>query len=224
MVPHLQRVQDEYVDTAIGTKTMIATYKKKVVSFAFSMRIKPTLHRKDYTNEEARATWYSEIEKAAMLDDVRSTIDFMANKKKDESSSFFVTTSGGMKQCCSRGLEFHRSPDLWARRRQLQVAARNAVFVEQEYQELNGMYNEDQISSMYKTLTQESQIVAVMFGASDEKVARRYHSEDNDCRRQRKSISLPIARKQRKDATRREEDSVSSMLAYGRGETRHIGW
>ena len=41
---------------------------------------------------------------------------------------------------------------------------------------------------------------------------------------QRKSISLPITKKPKKDTTRREKDTVSSMLAYGRGETRHIQW
>ena len=224
--PHLQ---DACIDTVTESKTMMAKTKKSV-SFAFNLRMKPTIHNKDYTEDEAQATWYTEEEQAAMCNEVKSTIEFMAKKTKANSgsSSFFTTTtSEEMTQCCSRGLEFHRCPELWAQRKRVQANARNAVLSEQEFQARNDIYDDERIASVYSALTQESQLVASMLGASDEKVARQYYCEYRLCSRRgcdsntsSSYPSTPLNRRSRRIVPKKSEEALLAMIAVGRGEKR----
>lgn len=232
---HHQHLQEACIDTVTDSKTtkMMMKSEKKTVSFAFNLRMKPTIHNKDYTEEEAQATWYTEEEQAAMCDEVRSTIDFMMTKKKKAdsgSSSFFMTTMSEemTMQCCSRGLEFRRRPELWVQRKRVQAAARNAVLFEQEFQARNEIYDDERIASVYSALTQESQLVAAMLGASDEKVARQYYCEYHLCRSRCDSAtssscpSTPLTHRSRRIVQKKSEDALLAMIAVGRGEKRHL--
>ena len=128
----------------------------KRVSFCPHVCVKRTLHINEFSGDEIQAVWYNERDFDQIRKDIRITVQGMLRDQSMNDDHY-----------CSRGLECRTHEGMKSRLRN-RVAARCAVFREQNSQSKNGYYDVDKISAVYKTVTNHCVETAHVIGALDE--------------------------------------------------------
>jgi hypothetical protein len=147
-----------------------AAAPKPSISFNPSVRVKPTIHIDEYSEEEIAASWYCEDELETIKLEVRTTLLLMAND----------STMANSERLCSRGIECFTSKGR-AIKKHRKEEARLAVFEEQAYQFNNDIFDPEVIADDYLDQTRKSQATATVIGFFDQEAVR-----------QQSSPSLPI--------------------------------
>jgi hypothetical protein len=148
-----------YSDHSISTAS---TQDLKFVSFAESVKVRTTINRSDYSNEERRACFYSNEEN---------------HEIQKKSLRIVEKMEGGcpisMSKYCTRGLEKHTrlTGSLRLRNR---FDSLQAVLNEQERQRMNGVCDDEIISRVYAAVTSSCQLWAHRVALCDRREAERY--------------------------------------------------
>jgi hypothetical protein len=160
---------------------------KKSVKFNPLVRVRHSLHRNDYTDDELESTWYTRRELAVAQHEVRETIVKMVQQGQ---------LLGNNDQYCPRGLESstpHGISKKTLRRRRAELA----VVREQNLQEKRGLDDPELIALAYKVTTEDSQRIAYEMGKKDYFASCQEHMEKkfkiNRREISRFSLSLDIA-------------------------------
>jgi hypothetical protein len=131
--------------------------KRKQVTFAPYVRVKPILHIDDYSDEEFFSTWYGPEDMKQITQDIRQTL-----AKMEESGELIQDDE----HFCRRGLESRTTKG--ARMKQhIRLAAKNAVLDKQAVHGWQGKYNEQLISDVYIDVALASKLAAVRRGFDD---------------------------------------------------------
>jgi hypothetical protein len=134
--------------------------KRKQVAFVGYVRVRGILHIDDYTDEEFFSTWYDPEDMKLITQDIRQTLAKMESGELVEDDEHF----------CRRGVE-SRTKHGASIKKQIRLAARNAVLDEQEEghacQQGSMMYNEQLISESYMDVTLVSKLAAARRGFED---------------------------------------------------------
>jgi hypothetical protein len=133
----------------------------KNVLFSSRVRIKSTLHLRDYTQEEKAATWLSVTGYADIKADVRFAVDHADVLVHQQDAISY----------CHRGLEC-RTKEGSRRRVMNKAVARNAVLDEQDRQFDSFVFNSEAIAKVYMATSHMSQVSARTMGLFDEQDAR----------------------------------------------------
>eukprot|EP00533_Pseudo-nitzschia_delicatissima_P015593 CAMPEP_0197269300 /NCGR_PEP_ID=MMETSP1432-20130617/4852_1 /TAXON_ID=44447 /ORGANISM="Pseudo-nitzschia delicatissima, Strain UNC1205" /LENGTH=230 /DNA_ID=CAMNT_0042734423 /DNA_START=18 /DNA_END=710 /DNA_ORIENTATION=- len=134
--------------------------RRKEVSFYPKVSVKYCLHRNNYTAEERHNTWMTNRE----LQMIRSECHKFAREFSHPSKANDSVSQNGID--ILRGLEGKTSQGL-ARRKRVKAAARNAVFEEQNFQIITGIYDVNALADVYYEHSEYAQIDAHMKGLRD---------------------------------------------------------
>jgi hypothetical protein len=136
--------------------------QRSSISFSPEVRIFNVLHFLDYSAEEKQATWCDGDEITSFKNEAKASAALMISGVVAESESA---------ELCFRGLEA-RTRDGALRKRHNKIDARAAVFIEQELQQEEGVFDEEAIADVYYDCTQHCRASANMMGLRDEKHAQ----------------------------------------------------
>jgi hypothetical protein len=132
---------------------------KRSISFSSEVFVINVLHIMDYSAEEKQAAWY-----------VREDITSFKNQGK-VSATLMANGVSENAELCFRGLEA-RTRDGALRKRRNKILARAAVFMVQDFPEIEGVFDEEAIADAYYECTLHCHVAANMMGLRDERDAR----------------------------------------------------
>jgi hypothetical protein len=132
---------------------------KRSISFSSEVFVIDVLHIMDYSAEEKQATWFVGNDMRFFKNECRGSAALMNNGVSESA------------ELCFRGLEA-RTRDGALRRRRNKIDARAAVFMEQDLQEDEGVFDEEAIADAYYDYTEHCHVAANMMGLRDERDAR----------------------------------------------------
>jgi hypothetical protein len=132
---------------------------KRSISFSSEVFVIDVLHIMDYSAEEKQATWFVGNDMRFFKNECRGSAALMNNGVSESA------------ELCFRGLEA-RTRDGALRRRRNKIDARAAVFMEQDLQEDEGVFDEEAIADVYYEYTEHCHVAANMIGLQDERDAR----------------------------------------------------
>ena len=146
-----------------SSSSKIKQHSRRSVTFKESVRVRPTLSYKDYTEEELEATWYTEIETVSIRYQTKLTVQQMM--KKDTASKVE-----------GRGLEY-RTKHGYNERKQARKNSRQIVFDEQARQTEMGDYDPTYLAMLYADACTSSTTTAHKFGVMDESIAKQIQQQ-----------------------------------------------
>jgi hypothetical protein len=132
---------------------------KRSISFSPEVATFNVLHIMDYSAEEKQATWFDG-------DDIKSF-----KKEGKVSLALLVNGVSESSELCFRGLEA-RTRDGALRKRHNKIDARAAVFMEQDFQKDEGVFDDEVIADVYYDYSQRCHLAANMMGLRDERDVR----------------------------------------------------
>jgi hypothetical protein len=149
--------------------------RDRVVSFARRVRVKKTLRRADYSQEECEAAWYDQEE----LSEIHLTNLVMAGLVKNGTLVLHGDEAGSQ-----RGLErLMLTEDKHTNEptsKDLQLVSTTAVLREQKIQKKKGSYDPERIASAYSEVVTDSQEKALSRGMIDAKEAQKIAKETDE--------------------------------------------
>lgn len=165
-------------DASVSTTSTLSSAVRGV-AFCESVKQYPTLSRKDYTQEEANATWCSKDEYTMILKSCKKQVQKM-NQGKDLLDIKY----------CSRGLERH-TPAGQRSRSQNKKQGVHAVIKEQLRQSINCSYDEDAIAIVYMQVTLNCQSRAGEVGRLDRHAVEEYLASpwSNGCKQHQDKVA-----------------------------------
>jgi hypothetical protein len=125
---------------------------RKKVYFSHKIRIKPTLHIRDYTQEEIEATWFSKTDFENIKADMRFALGLLRAGILDQDTISY----------CRRGLEC-RTKEGVRKRMFNKASTRNAVLDEQDRQWDIFVTDSEAIAKVYVAASHLSQVSCLEF-------------------------------------------------------------
>lgn len=148
-----------------------ASSTPKSVRFDYQVRLYFVLHRNDYSQHEAKSSWYSGMEYTSFKREIAMTVRMVSSTNPPRKLD--------CKDYTSRGVECRTVHKLESRHR-AKSEARSAVFEEQDFQRHTGKKNVEWVAAKYRQETKETVQEAICLGAADELDARIIHNEGNE--------------------------------------------
>jgi hypothetical protein len=124
------------IPSCTNTKKSVCANTKKSVCFNPVVHGRPVLHIKDYSDDELRSNWYTDLEYDAFNVEIRTTVLIMTRGGPP------ILSNG--EPYCARGLE-SETRDGARKKRLNKLHSRRAVIDEQELQNAHGPQCDDQI-------------------------------------------------------------------------------
>ena len=152
--------------SVVSTETE-ETELEKFVSFASHATMYETIARQNYTQEEIKATWYSQDEYLQISKQCCKQIQKMNRGERLRDKKY-----------CSRGLEAHTTIGLVTKMRN-RAESIQAVLEEQEVQRIKeGIHDEDTIADLYNEVTSSCQLWARTVALRDQREAEAYLDDE----------------------------------------------
>ena len=134
----------------------ISPKASRTVSFSASVRVRPTLHLNDYSDDEVEQCWYASYEFKAMKHQVKVGAKFMDKGILVVQGEDFPT----------RGLEIFTKKQSQQRVRDRRASS-DAVFNEQSLQQTQGIVDSEAIARVYRSVSVACLVRAQNVAAKD---------------------------------------------------------
>merc|ERR1711953_1176895 len=143
------------------------------VSFAANAITYDINHFTEISDEEKNSVWYNKSELRAIRNEAKRMACLSSTSNSED-------VSKPNAEPWLRGLEAKTAAGA-KKRRQIRINARAAVFLEQEIQDDNGLFDPDTIADTYFEYTERSQVEAQMIAIRDEKEAKEIYDSTKFC-------------------------------------------
>jgi hypothetical protein len=159
----LRKLFKSYSMSSVKSTATEATQVVKSVEFTGKNHLRRTLSRRDYTQEETEASWWSQKDYQKIGRQCQKEIKKMEDGEKFKDKKY-----------CSRGLEGHTRIGSVSKV-QTRALAINAVLDEQFMQWEEGVFDEDTIAKVYCRASSICQLWASLVGRRDYRAAEEIH-------------------------------------------------
>jgi hypothetical protein len=113
----------------------------KTVTFSQDVRIKRTLHKNNYTDEEFQSCWFNDTELRRCQNEMRVVVAMVEQGFEIDEDKY-----------CLQGLEFQTERGAALRMRS-KLESMNAVLDEQDWQTTEGVFDPEKLAMVYQQVT-----------------------------------------------------------------------
>lgn len=146
--------------------------ERKRVTFQENVRVRPTVHLDDMTDEEISNVWFCRKDFNSIKRAVATTVKIISHQAYNEAVH-------DNDQCCSRGLEYRVRSGALARKENKRHGT-EAVLDEQDRQCQYEITDDERIRQLFQKATVHCRVSALQMGLRDEHEAKMIHEEDKE--------------------------------------------
>jgi hypothetical protein len=141
-------------------------YPRRTISFSFVVQVHEVMSIEEYSDQEIKNAWYSEMELEQVKAEAKAILNKMARFESEPDNEEWT----------SRGLE-SRTREGHQKKFQYRRFSKSAVFMEQDQQESNGIHDPEFLADVYHERTEYCQFIAESNGSRDAKEAKDAYSK-----------------------------------------------